>query len=394
MSDGMSTAFASKLILDENEAGNPYGVSVKTESEIDDIMYDYMGIQRYIKMETLPYDAIHHIDMHMKLLDEETLLVGKYPEGIADGPQIEANIQYVLSQFKSGFGTPYKIVRIPMPPDGVQYPNNGGDYRTYANAVFVNKTVIVPFYEEKYDTTARRIWQEAMPGYHIVGIDCNSIIPNLGAIHCITKEIGVADPLRIVHQELPCLDNSQYSEYPVWATVQHRQGVASAKIHYTTDLSQPWQSVDLPVYNPDDTTWTHRGFIPQQPAGSTVYYYIEASSTTGKTITRPITAPQGFWSFCVTESVGVLQAADARLNNIYPNPAAAITVVPVYAKTATPASLRLFNSLGQLVHTLFEGKLPAGESNYFIDASRFPPGAYMVQLQTGDQVAAQKLIIR
>lgn len=39
-----------------------------------------MGIDRYIKMDELPYDGIHHIDMHMKLLDEETLLVGEYPQ--------------------------------------------------------------------------------------------------------------------------------------------------------------------------------------------------------------------------------------------------------------------------------------------------------------------------
>ena len=35
-------------------------------------------------MPTLPYDGIHHIDMHMKLLDEETLLVSEYPDGVAD----------------------------------------------------------------------------------------------------------------------------------------------------------------------------------------------------------------------------------------------------------------------------------------------------------------------
>ena len=38
-------------------------------------MKKFMGIERYIKMETLPYDEIHHIDMHMKLLDEETILM-------------------------------------------------------------------------------------------------------------------------------------------------------------------------------------------------------------------------------------------------------------------------------------------------------------------------------
>ena len=109
MSDGLGNAFASNLILEENEAGNPYNVSAKTEDEIDAIMNAYMGIENYIKMETLPYDEIHHIDMHMKLLDEETILVSRYPEGVADGPQIEENINYVLSNFQSPFGTPYEI---------------------------------------------------------------------------------------------------------------------------------------------------------------------------------------------------------------------------------------------------------------------------------------------
>ena len=116
MSDGHGTAFASELILEENEAGNPYFVTVKDEVEIDDMMSDYMGISRYIKMPVLPYDEIHHIDMHMKLLDEETLLVSEYPTGAADGPQIEANLQYVLSNFNSMFGTPYKVIRITVPP--------------------------------------------------------------------------------------------------------------------------------------------------------------------------------------------------------------------------------------------------------------------------------------
>ena len=146
MVDGWGTAFASKLILEENEPGNPYNVTAKTEAEIDQIMMDYMGLTRYIKMESLPYDQIHHIDMHMKLLDEETLLIGEYPAGVADGPQIEANIQYVLSNFNSMWGDPYEVIRIQMPPENGEYPDatpwwNAGAYRTYSNCVFINKTV-------------------------------------------------------------------------------------------------------------------------------------------------------------------------------------------------------------------------------------------------------------
>ncbi|MBT6217845.1 MAG: hypothetical protein HOI42_13910, partial [Candidatus Marinimicrobia bacterium] len=37
MSDGLGNAFASNLILEENEPGNPYNVSAKTEEEIEDM---------------------------------------------------------------------------------------------------------------------------------------------------------------------------------------------------------------------------------------------------------------------------------------------------------------------------------------------------------------------
>ncbi|MFZ4634167.1 MAG: agmatine deiminase family protein, partial [Saprospiraceae bacterium] len=257
MSDGMGTAFASDLILDENAPGNIYGASVKDEAQIDGIMQQYMGIDRFIKMEKLPFDGIHHIDMHMKLLDEQRLLVGQYPLNKADGPQIEANIQYVIQNFQNSFGDAYDVTRIPMPPDGNnRYPDLDGDYRTYANAVFVNKTILVPFYAAQYDTTARRIWQNAMPGYNIVGIDCNDIIPLLGAIHCITKEIGVADPLRIVHKPIKDVLQSPNSPigYPISATIQHRSGIASARIWYTLDTTAAWQAVDMsPSISPDTT---------------------------------------------------------------------------------------------------------------------------------------------
>ncbi|MFZ4477963.1 MAG: agmatine deiminase family protein, partial [Saprospiraceae bacterium] len=380
MSDGMGTAFASSLILNENKIGNSYGVTPKSETQINGIVSDFMGINRYIKMTPLPYDDIHHIDMHMKLIDEETLMVGKYPVGEADGPQIEANIQYVLSNFKSAFGTAYKVIRVPMPPQNGLYPNAGGDYRTYANAVFVNKTVIVPFYEEQYDTTAQRIWQEAMPGYKVVGIDCNDIIPLFGAIHCITKEVGVNDPIRIVHQELECQDNGLVGDYFIKALIQHRSGIASAKIYYTTDLAGTWQSSALIQGIIPTDEWF--GSIPLQAVGTTVYYYIEATASNGKTITRPITAPEGYWKFCVTAGSATSNPG-AVLLEIYPNPASAITVVPVQTKEKTKGSLLIYNSLGQLVQSLFEGEIPAGETNYFLDASEYVPGAYLVKLQTG-----------
>lgn len=401
MSDGMGTAFASKLILDENKLGNPYGASVKSESQINDILSDYMGIQRFIKMEPLPYDGIHHIDMHMKLLDEETLLVGKYPDNVSDGPQIEANLSYVLDNFKTSFGTPFKVIRIPMPAfyNDNQYPPYAGQaalYPTFANALFLNKTVMLPVYTNPLDDSAVDTFQKYLPGYRIVPIDCREIIDAGGAIHCITKEIGVADPLRIVHQELPsCMENTEWPNgYPVWASLGHRSGIASANIHYATNPDGPWQSVDLPVYLQDDTSWTHKGYIPLQPDGSTVYYYIEGTANSGKSVVRPLPAPEGWWSFCAKETVGAGDIPVARMLDIYPNPASAITVIPVSTTGTTTGNINVFNALGQLVETVFAGEFQAGPTNYFIDAGKYVPGTYFVELQTGGQTMLKKLVVR
>jgi agmatine/peptidylarginine deiminase len=221
MVDGHGTGFSSKLIITENPG--------KTEAQIDTIAKKYMGLSRYIKMNTLPYDGIHHIDMHMKLLDEETLLVGQYPTGVSDGPQIELNLQYILSNFQTCFGKPYKVVRIPQPPSSSgQYPPNSS-YYTYTNSLIVNKTVIVPIYGLSQDTTALRIYREAMPGYRVVSINCASMISASGAIHCITKEIGVFNPLFISHSGLRNTSVTT-SPYEVKASIKSKTGIWCAKV--------------------------------------------------------------------------------------------------------------------------------------------------------------------
>lgn len=283
MVDGHGTAFSSNLILDENPT--------KTKADIEAILISYMGIDRYINMTNLPFDVIHHIDMHIKLLDEETLLVGEYPPGIADGPQIEANLQYIINNFMTFAGRPYKVVRIPMPPQNGQYPNTNGDYRTYTNSVIINKTVIVPTYEVQYDTTALRIYKNAMPGYNIVGINCNSIIPLSGAIHCITKEIGVKEPIWISHAKI--LDGSSTTGYDVSAKIKTQSGVSGASVFWSTDTTQGFTEIPMtPTQN--DSFYAQ---IPSQNWGTEIHYYISATSNNGKTISKPLVAPQGHWVF-------------------------------------------------------------------------------------------------
>jgi len=318
MSDGLGNAFASKLVLNENAPGNPYGVTPKTESDIDGIMNAYMGIENYIKMETLQYDQIHHIDMHMKLLDEETLLVSKYPEGVADGPQIEENIDYVLSNFNSTFGTPYDVVWIDAPPStGGNYPDTGGYYRTFSNSVFINGSVIVPTYRPEVDGPALDLYQDLLPGYNIVGIDVDNPGENLislyGAIHCIVHTIGVDDPLWIVHQPIDEANTS--STISVDAMIKHISGISNASLFWREEGDTNYNEVPMSFVSDDD--WSADLSIPATPTN--LEYYIEAEANSGKVLTRPIVAPEGYW----TINVEILSAEDWAINNIsepYPNP--------------------------------------------------------------------------
>jgi agmatine/peptidylarginine deiminase len=385
MCDGFGTGFSSNLIINENPG--------KTEAEIDTIMKKFMGIDRYIKFPTLPYDVIHHIDMHIKLLDEETLLVGEYPTGIADGPQIEANLQFILSNYNSVYGTPYKVVRIPMPPDaGGAFPNTNGDYRTFTNSVFVNKTIILPLYETQYDTTALRIYSEALPGYTVTGINCNSIIPSLGAIHCITKEVASNNPLLISHQALH--DTYQTSgTYHVDALIEHRSGIANATLYYRTDTTLAYQSL---VMNPVAATLNHwEAELPAQAAGSTVYYYIEGESVSGKTQVRPITAPDGYWKFNVllNNAVSNYTLRETKLDNPFPNPAAGITCIPVSTKIDEAITLTLKNLLTEECKVIYSG-MNSGDKNYFVFANELSAGVYLLQLSTASGSWTKKLVVR
>lgn len=400
MVDGFGTAFASKLILDENAQGNPYNVTAKTEAQIDTIMKRFHGINRYIKMETLPYDGIHHIDMHIKLLDEETLLVGEYPTGISDGPQIEANLQYVLANFNSVYGTPYKVIRIPMPPSTTNTnpgtPFGNGSYRTYSNSVFINKTVLLPYYRQEYDTIAERIYKTALPGYKIIGIDSDNssanIIAQSGAIHCITNTIGVNDPLLISHQALPNTNDST-NPYQVDALIMHRSGIANASVYYTIDTTLGYQAVPMSLTNVSTNTWT--GFIPAQAAGSTVFYYIDANAVSGKHQVRPITAPEGFWKFNIGLTTSIAKVAqNFEIKDMFPNPGNSITCIPVTSNINTKLNVTLYDVTGRMVKQIFNGDIAIGDKKLFIDCAEFDAGVYNVVFTTNQSQYTKKLCIK
>lgn len=392
MSDGLGFAFSSLLVMDENGPNNEFGISNHTEAEVDSIMAKYMGTRVYPKMKNLPYDAIHHIDMHMKILDEQNILVGKYANDVADGAQINANVEYILDSYRNSFGKPFVIHHIPMPPGpNGKYPNQNGDYRTYTNSVFVNKTVLVPFYAQQYDTIAQRIYESLLPGYNIVGIDCNKIIPSLGAIHCITKEVGVSDPLFIAVDQIPeIIEMNDENLRKVKAIVKHKSGINKVMLFFRSDdINNSWDSLEMIKVSSDSSLYEI--ILPEFINWSE--YFVTGISNSGKSISRPMTAPDGHYRTRTlkTNSNNVFNS-HAKVE-VYPNPATSITCVHLNYEIKEDLNIGLYSVKGECLLSMFDGKWSSSDKKFFFDASKLSKGVYFVRAQSANSLSVVPVVV-
>ena len=270
-----------------------------------------------------------------------------------------------------------------------------GYYRTYSNAVFVNKTVILPTYREEYDTTAIRIWQEALPGYRIVGIDSDNmsepIIAASGAIHCITHSVGVQDPMLISHQPLADTDNT-VDDYRVEAYINHRSGISNAKLFYKTNLAAAYTEASMV----DIGNHLFEAYIPAQPEGTDVYYYVQGTSVSGKVLNRPMPAPEGYWHFRVLGELptNIVEATEQTFGKVFPNPANAITCIKLNLRSTQEGALQLYNAMGQKIETIKSGTFAPGESTHFFDASNYAAGTYYLRYSSEKVNATYPIMVK
>lgn len=387
LTDGNGMAFSSSHVIEDNPID---------PATIDFTVQEFMGISLYPKLQKLDYDVIHHVDMHMKIIDEETILVGQYPEGVADGPKIEENLQWFLENVKTVFGTDFRVERILMPPDEYgNYPdslnncsvNAGyGCYYTYTNALFINKTVLVPTYfgGNSYDTLALARWKEIMPGYHIVGIDCREIIKEYGAIHCVTKEIGVNKPLRIIHQKrLSGCADEPYQE--IWTKAQHASGINKVLIHFTTNLDEGFQKYEMAEQGSEE----YLAYLLNAAYGDTIYYYFEAIANDGKRLIRPYPGADGPYSLainCRTSSVGSMEEASPA--KVYPNPGSGIRL-ELNDEAWLGGSWTLENTRARIVR---KGALSTMNAQ-LVPAGELPDGLYFLVLEKSGLRKVLKVVV-
>jgi len=193
MTDGYGMGFSTELMVNENNID---------EDGFVNIVEEYLNIDNYHILDNPNEESIQHIDCLAKLVDPETIIIKQVPESSPEYECIEdfANSFHELNTF---YGRAFNIHRIYCPEI------NAGSWETnpvaaYTNSLILNNKVLVPQYGISEDQQALDTYQEAMPGYEVIGFDDTFSNPWYAedALHCRT--MGVFDPnmMHISHKSI------------------------------------------------------------------------------------------------------------------------------------------------------------------------------------------------
>lgn len=141
-----------------------------------------LGIRDVVVLEHLDGETTGHVDMFACFTAADTIVVGEYAES-AD--PVNAGIlnrnAARLALVRVGNGT-LKVIRVPMPK------KEGGLWRTCTNVLFANGTLLVPTYPDIDPESGRKalaVFQAALPGWKVFGIDSETLIGEEGGLRCI-----------------------------------------------------------------------------------------------------------------------------------------------------------------------------------------------------------------
>ena len=264
MTDGYGNSVSTDLIWEENTG--------KTTAEIDQIFQDYLGIDTYHVRPDPQDEYIKHVDCWAKYLDVDKILVGQVDSSDNRYADYEAAAAYFAGQ-DSGYGNKYQVYRV--------YTPNG---EPYTNSLIMNKRVYVPIAGTANDTTAITTYQNAMPGYTIIGVTGDWLATD--ALHCRVKDLADRGMLHIGH--MPLLDEKpEQASYQITAEIIPYSGQpvisSSVKVYHNVNGGA---FTPLAMTNTTGNTWT--ATIPGQVQGNTISYYIHAEDNSGRTREHPL----------------------------------------------------------------------------------------------------------
>jgi agmatine deiminase len=280
MTDGQAISISTDLVWSEN--------SGYTQSQINAIMNEYLGIQTYHVVADVNGEYIKHIDCWAKYLSPTTIMIREVPQGHSQYTAIEAAVSYFEGQ-NSCYGTPYEIAR-------VYTPNN----EPYTNSLIMNNKVLVPITGSSWDAAALSSYEDAMPGYEVIGF--TGSWASTDALHCRTK--GIPDQHMLYIQHTPLMGSQSSEEgYEIQAKIypySNQAIIPSATGVYWSVDSQNWDFITMqPVGN-----HYYQATIPTQANGTQISYYIQAEDGSGRIENHPYIGAAGAHIFTAHNEQG------------------------------------------------------------------------------------------
>jgi agmatine deiminase len=176
--DGLGCVVYSERTYARNE-----GVAKDTIDER--IMSAFQAHEKIVPQDP-SLDSTGHVDMFMKIVSANTVLVAEYSPDQKDYQVLEDCAELFMNSV-NGAGEPWSVVRIPQPEVYYAFfilPV----VRTYTNSIIVNNAVLLPVYNIPSDEEAVALYEQVLPGKTIYPIDASTIIESGGAWHCVTME--------------------------------------------------------------------------------------------------------------------------------------------------------------------------------------------------------------
>jgi hypothetical protein len=341
MADGRTVAASTTLVWTENPS--------KTHAQIAQMAHDYKGVETYHVVPDVNGEYIQHIDCWGKFLAPDKILIRSVPNTHSQYDEIEAAVDY-WEQQTSAYGWPFHVYR-------VYTPNN----QPYTNSLILNRKILVPITGSAWDDDAILSYQQAMPGYEVLGF--TGSWQSTDALHCRAK--GVGDPGLLYVWSVPLQDVTvPLTEYPVEAQIidYSQTGLVAdqLRVYWRPGTSGAF---DYEVMTPSGTD-LYAAAIPAQPMGTTVQYYVHAADNSGRQEDYPIVGAAGPFAFQVLVDAqdladGAGPAGGLRAES-WPNPARSRATIRFSLDRASAARARIFDAQGRLVYTLVDRPLEAG----------------------------------
>jgi agmatine/peptidylarginine deiminase len=276
MEDGRGHGVSDDLVLQENN---------NSETNVRNKMRDYLGIDPYHITIDPQGDYIAHVDCWGKYLAPDKILIAQLPQSNPRYQYYEQVAEY-FETTNCCWGYPYHVYRVQEP--------GGNTLAPYTNSLILNKTVYVPMGSNNtYNNDALAVYQEAMPGYNIVGVNYNSYSggwQNTDALHCRTRGVMDFNMLFVDHRNVLFGEQEWQDSIPVVSKFIAYSGANlkqdSLLVYYSIDGGAYQTAHMTATGNPDE----YVGYIKGYQGESSINYYVFGADESGHRYTQPVFA--------------------------------------------------------------------------------------------------------